>query len=229
MFTENGYTREHRQNLQNLVDQIDRNKRDAIEDNRNTKGFNPMVWKMIRKHGSFTGRQAANLGLVDHLPKLSPLGALLESNKGKTSKERMMDKLGNETDVSKFNASEQISLTEYASLLEKRKNVQRLKWKIHRRLKTLSESSSILAGTIGLFGYHAPLYNIPEVRAMLLLLCRSPHNSFPNPLFSHRLSTSIRPTQQPATRLQLSTSLETLLPLKLHPSLIHYAKSKRIP
>jgi hypothetical protein len=48
MFTEKGYTKEHRQNVQNLVDNIDLNKRNGIVEGRNTKGFNDVnVWKMI--------------------------------------------------------------------------------------------------------------------------------------------------------------------------------------
>jgi hypothetical protein len=168
MFTETGFTREHRHNVQNLVEHIDRNKRDAIMDDRNTKGFNPIVWKMIRKHGSFTGPQALKLGLVDHLPRLCPLDALLESNKTKDSKAAMMNKLGNETDVSKFNPDHQISLMEYAQLLEKRKMRDARKWKLHRVLTTLSESSGTFKDAIGYFGLHAPFFNIQEVRDMIL-------------------------------------------------------------
>lgn len=175
MLTENGYTREHRQNVQSLVENIDRNKRDAIEDDRNTKGFNPMVWKMIRKHGSFTGPQALKLGLVDHLPRRCPLDSLLESNNDLTSKAEMMNKLGNETDVSKFGAQEQISLMDYASILEKRRKLEAHKWRLHRALKTLSESSLTLSAGMALFGFNAPYFNIPEVRDMLLLFFPSPN------------------------------------------------------
>lgn len=170
MYTETGFTREHRHNVQNMVEHIDRNKRNAIVDDRNTKGFNPIVWKMIRKHGSFTGPQALKLGLVDHLPSLCPLDALLESNATQDSKAAMMNKLGNDTDVSKFNATDQISLTDYASLLEKRESLEKRKWKIHSVLKRFSESSAALKFALGCIGLHAPFFNFQEVRDMISLL-----------------------------------------------------------
>lgn len=160
MFTETGFTREHRQNLQNMVEHIDRNKRDAIVDDRNAKGFNPVVWKMIRKHGSFTGPQALKLGLVDHLPKLCPLDALLLSNTSKIAKSAMRLKLRNQTDVSKFDASRQISLGAYASLLERRKRRDERKWKLYRVLRKLSESNAAFKFTFGCFGLHAPFFNL---------------------------------------------------------------------
>jgi ClpP class serine protease len=101
-----------------MVDQIDLNKRDGIVDGRNTKGFDPMVWKMIRKHGSFTGEQALKLGLVDHLPKLSPLGDLLKSNLN-GNKAAMAAKWGDETDMTKFTATGQISFEQYRSFVAK--------------------------------------------------------------------------------------------------------------
>jgi hypothetical protein len=95
-----------------MVDQIDLNKRDGIVEGRDTKGFDPMVWKMIRKHGSFTGEQALKLGLVDHLPKLCPLGDLLKSNVDH-NKAAMIAKWGDDTDMTKFHANEQVSFQQY--------------------------------------------------------------------------------------------------------------------
>lgn len=121
-FTHKGYTHEHRHNVQNMVDQIDLNKRDGIVEGRDTKGFDPMVWKMIRKHGSFTGEQALKLGLVDHLPKLCPLGDLLKSNFD-DNKAAMIAKWGDDTDMKKFNARGQVSFQQYLSFLATHKRV----------------------------------------------------------------------------------------------------------
>eukprot|EP00545_Synedropsis_sp_CCMP1620_P004767 CAMPEP_0119006820 /NCGR_PEP_ID=MMETSP1176-20130426/2561_1 /TAXON_ID=265551 /ORGANISM="Synedropsis recta cf, Strain CCMP1620" /LENGTH=800 /DNA_ID=CAMNT_0006958823 /DNA_START=120 /DNA_END=2522 /DNA_ORIENTATION=+ len=166
MFTEKGYTREHRQNVQNLVDHIDTNKRNAIVDGRNAGGmFDVNVWKMIRKHGTFTGAQSLKLGLVDHLPKLCPLDGLLDSNKdggSPESKAAMMAKWGNETDMARFEANERVSLTQYQSLLAKRKQDTASKWKTHGRLQTMAETNSALEALLGVVGYAAPHFNIKQ-------------------------------------------------------------------
>lgn len=165
MFTQKGYTHEHRQNVQNMVDQIDLNKREAIVDGRNaTKGFNLMIWKMIRKHGTFTGPQSLKLGLVDHLPKLCPLDGLLESNsKGEQSKAAMTAKWGNETDVQKFQATEKISFSKYQSILAKRKKLKSRQWQLYHRLQDLAGKSSAFESLLGVMGYSAPTFNISKV------------------------------------------------------------------
>lgn len=162
MFTQKGYTWEHRQNVQNLVDHIDTNKRDGIVDGRNSKGFDFNVWKMIRKHGTFTGAQSLKLGLVDHLPKLCPLDGLLESNKDAESKAVMKAKWGNQTDITRFEANERVSFTQYQSLLAKRKKAEANKWNTHRRLQTMAEKSSAFEALLGVVGYPAPHFNIKQ-------------------------------------------------------------------
>jgi len=159
MLTETGYTREHRQNVQNLVDQIDTNKRNGIVADRNTKGFDTFVWKLIRKHGTFTGKEALKLGLVDHLPTLDPLDGLLAANQDDTSKETMKKKWGNETDIDKFEATEKVTFAKYAALLRQRNEAEKRQLQVHNKLKGLAETSSAFESLLGASGYPAPYYN----------------------------------------------------------------------
>ena len=152
MFTESGFTREHRQNIRSLVDQLDHNKRNAIVDDRHTNEYDPMVWKLIRKHGSFTGPQALELRLLDELPPLSPLSSSTYSEA--SSKQPGMPD---------FNLNNVISIREYAKILSKRRKQEKIRWRIHRILRRLAESSSAFEATIGLLGFCAPNYNISKV------------------------------------------------------------------
>jgi ClpP class serine protease len=169
MFTEKGFTKEHRLNVQNLVDHIDGNKRDNIVADRNTKGFDQVVWKMIRKHGTFTGPETLKLGLVDHLPKLDPLDGLLESNKNKESKDSMKNKWGNQTDLEKFEATERISFIKYRSLLSQKKKMEKRKAHTYQRLKKMAESSSAMEATLNAAGFRAPYFNYTPVSSVSFL------------------------------------------------------------
>lgn len=171
MFTENGYTREHAQNVEQMVDQIDRNNRNAVTADRNQKGFDNFVWKMIRNLGSITGPEMLKLGLVDHLATLDPLDGLLQSNQenkdktgGGNNKEAMKQKWGNETDMDKFEATEQVTFSKYLSTLGKRKKMEERKHKMHSSLQKAADKSSAFAATLGLLGYSAPYYNLKKVR-----------------------------------------------------------------
>eukprot|EP00547_Thalassionema_nitzschioides_P005287 CAMPEP_0194218784 /NCGR_PEP_ID=MMETSP0156-20130528/24521_1 /TAXON_ID=33649 /ORGANISM="Thalassionema nitzschioides, Strain L26-B" /LENGTH=681 /DNA_ID=CAMNT_0038948251 /DNA_START=150 /DNA_END=2195 /DNA_ORIENTATION=- len=162
IFTETQYTREHRQNTQNLVDQLDENERDIIVNDRNFRGFDPMVWKMIRKHGTFTGLQSKKLGLVDHLPPLDPLENLLKANKDDETKTFMKEKWGNETDIDKFQAVKKISFADYKSILAKREKLELRNWKINSKLKKLADRSSAFESLLAVLGFPAPIYNIRQ-------------------------------------------------------------------
>eukprot|EP00546_Thalassionema_frauenfeldii_P002111 CAMPEP_0178931330 /NCGR_PEP_ID=MMETSP0786-20121207/21855_1 /TAXON_ID=186022 /ORGANISM="Thalassionema frauenfeldii, Strain CCMP 1798" /LENGTH=716 /DNA_ID=CAMNT_0020608205 /DNA_START=288 /DNA_END=2438 /DNA_ORIENTATION=- len=162
LFTETEYTREHRQNVQSLVDQFDKNERDIIVNDRNFKGYDPMVWNMIRKHGTFTGLQSKKLGLVDYLPVLDPLNDLLESNKDDESKTAIKGKWGNGTDVERFQAVKKISFADYKSVLAKREKMKSRKWKINSGLKKLAEGSTAFESLLAVLGYPAPYYNINQ-------------------------------------------------------------------
>jgi ClpP class serine protease len=167
MFTERGYNRDHRINLQNMVDQIDAHKRDAIVDGRKTKGFDPIVWKMIRKYGSFTGEQALNLGLVDHLPKLCPLEDLIKSNRDEDSKADMQAKWGNETNVMKFEACNKINFTDYLNKLNQKDKKNDRMWKIHRGINSIIEQSSFPQWILSALGCEPPHYFFGKVSFIL--------------------------------------------------------------
>jgi len=157
-FTESDYTREHGMSVRSLVDQLDAYERESIVNGRGAKGFDSMVWKMIRKHGTFTGQQAMKLGLLDHLPKVDPLDKLLafnNSNKEKESKTtaEMKKKIGNETDIAAFHASEKISFEKYRAQMKEQKRIKKRERRFISLLQKYSDRSSVFESLVNSLGY----------------------------------------------------------------------------
>jgi signal peptide peptidase SppA len=121
-FTDKYFSREHKENVMNIVQSLDEMEREKIAESRGLKGFNKTTWKKLRTQGSFTASQAHDLGLIDYMPSLDPLTDLVDSNKDTESKTQMKQKWGKDTDMDKFSATRIISIAEYSDLMAQRKN-----------------------------------------------------------------------------------------------------------
>lgn len=99
-FTERSYTKEHKENVSNILLQINQHVCNGIYASRKLQGFEfSNFWKMVNNAGSFPGSVAEKIGFVDYLPRLDPLDQLVLSNKSETQKDEMKQKWGKETDV----------------------------------------------------------------------------------------------------------------------------------
>jgi hypothetical protein len=141
-FTERGYSREHKENVTNIVNAINSLIYDRIVQSRSLQAMDGSVWKQVQGHGTFTATQARTLGLIDYTPQLDPLDDLVNSNKNDETKEEMMEKYGKDADIHHFAAKEQISLGKYKALLDKRKMYQDRTLKAHALAKKLADKST---------------------------------------------------------------------------------------
>jgi ClpP class serine protease len=167
--TEQSYTREHMENVSNIVNETNRHLCDGISFMRGISN-DPKVWALIQNHGTFTALDAQKLGLIDYMPVLDPLDQLVASNKNDSSKEEMKSKWGKNTDMHHFLAKEKMELRDYMTLLEKRKKRRDRSWKIHSALTQLTEKSTATRAVLSALGYEAPYYNIDKVRALCMCL-----------------------------------------------------------
>jgi len=110
MFTESGFNRPHRENVTNVLDDLNRDVCESITVTRSkallaswlkstssksqqqqqsrrigadSSGEDALVWRRIHESGTFPASTAWKGGLVDFLPRRDPLLALVEHNKSK--------------------------------------------------------------------------------------------------------------------------------------------------
>lgn len=69
MFTHSGFTREHRENVTNIVQSTDKHISQQISTSRDQPN---MSWEQLRRFGSFTAPQARELGLIDETKEVMP-------------------------------------------------------------------------------------------------------------------------------------------------------------
>lgn len=163
LLTEEGYTRQHKENVSNILESANAHVCDGIAQMRGLRNFDvPLMWRLVHDHGTFTAGDAQKMGLVDYTPQLDPLEHLIESTKSEEAKEEMKVKFGKDTDYHGFEANSSIELPQYLSLLVKRKRMEEREWKLHATLKNLAEKSSATSALLKAFGYQSPYYNIDE-------------------------------------------------------------------
>jgi hypothetical protein len=119
----------------------------------------PLMWRLVHDHGTFTAEGAHKIGLVDYMPPMDPLQHLIDSSKN--GKEEQ--KLGKDTDYHTFRASSTIELPQYLSLMAKRKKMEDRQWSFHATLKNLAEKSTATSAVLQALGLKRPFYNIAEV------------------------------------------------------------------
>lgn len=159
------YTREHKENVTNIIQSVNQHVCDGIAQMRGLRNFDdPSKWKLVHNHGTFTAEDAHKIGLIDYMPSLDPLDQLVDSTQSENDKEEMKKKWGKNTDMHNFHAKEKIELRDYLSLLEKRKQRQERNWKIRRTMKQLAEKSTATRAVLKAMGFEDPYYNIDTVR-----------------------------------------------------------------
>lgn len=133
MFTETGFNRAHHENVRNVVDMIDQSVCRDISRSRSTALLtswlklgkkmedDQKLWKRIHESGTFPAETAWKAGLVDYLPRRSPLEDLIGS---KDDDERKKNWEVQETDFALFNAEKAVSLSSYAREVNKTKGKQ---------------------------------------------------------------------------------------------------------
>lgn len=169
--TEMNYTREHKENVTNILQSVNQHVCDGIAQMRGLRNFDdPSMWNLVHNHGTFTAEDAHKIGLIDYMPSLDPLDQLVDSTQSENVKEEMKKKWGKTTDMHNFHAKEKIELRDYLSLLEKRKQRQERSWKIRRTLKQLAEKSTATRAVLKVMGFEDPYYNIDKVRTLRNLI-----------------------------------------------------------
>jgi hypothetical protein len=175
-FTHASYSTEHKENVQNILVNINNHVCHGIYTARNAslKNFEfSNFWKMVHRAGSFPADMAQKIGFVDYLPKLDPLNDLVSSNDEKgnkdkdttstTSKEDMEKKWGKDTDMHQFQANATISIDDYARRKKQEKDKEARQWKYYQMLRGMAKSTVGMSQLLLLMGYAAPYYNIPKV------------------------------------------------------------------
>jgi hypothetical protein len=163
-FTERSFTKEHKENVSNILLQINQHVCTGIYASRRLQGFEfSNFWTMVHNAGTFPGSVAEQIGFVDYLPRLDPLDQLVLSNKSEKEKKEMKQKWGKETDMDHFTAEEAISITQYAKKVSKKKAQESKDWTIHKNLKEQAQKRPALKTFMSAMGYQAPRFNIAEV------------------------------------------------------------------
>lgn len=161
--TEEGYTRQHMENVTNILETTNTFICDGIAQMRGMKNFDdPNMWKLVHNHGTFTAQDALKISLVDYTPQLDPLDQLIDSTKSDEAREEMKKKFGKDTDYHAFQANSAIELSDYLSLLSKKRRMEQRQYKVHNMLENLAEKSTATSALLQAIGYSSPNFNISE-------------------------------------------------------------------
>ena len=115
MFTHYRMNRAHRENVTNLVQELDQNACQDMERDRKQSSWTPGMWKQLHESAALPAAAAWKLGLVDFVPRRDPLPDLLLANQSPEHKERLKKEWAlNETDWDHFPAEARIDLKDYA-------------------------------------------------------------------------------------------------------------------
>jgi hypothetical protein len=162
-FTHSSFSKEHKENVANILKTINQHVCEGIYTGRNLslKQFEfSNFWKMVHRAGSFPADMAQRIGFIDYLPRKDPLELLLlSSNLSDKDKELM----GTETPLHSFHAEAKISIADYAQQKKVEGGNQARQWKRYHGLQGLAANSVVMKTLMGVMGYAAPYYNIPEV------------------------------------------------------------------
>ncbi len=140
--------------------------RTCIENSRALK-FDIVMWQSIFEYGSLRATNSTEIGLVDYTPPVDPLLSLLNVNKREAKKKQKKtfmssllsgdeedeeatisdrvkfdEKFGMNESLSKFSATEAVSLAKYKQMLNKKEKVERIRMKVNNVLYRLSETST---------------------------------------------------------------------------------------
>lgn len=173
MLTEGGYTKQHLENVTNILEAVNGHVCDGIAKMRGLSNFeDPLMWKLVHDHGTFTAKSAQKMGLVDFTPSIDPLQHLIDYAKNDNDDEQEIKlKLAQDIDFHSFKADSAIQLPQYLSLLSKRKRMEERQWKVYSALKDLAEKSTATSAVLQVLGLKSPFYNIDEVRHDTMRTC----------------------------------------------------------
>lgn len=130
--TEFGLNRAHRENVSNIVEQLNQDVCDDIQQSRSKALLTGWlrkdgvdIWTRIQNAGTFPAQTAWKSGLIDYIPRRSPLFDLMEANLEKSNKEDFKAEWKHEeTDFDRFPAADHVDLKDYAKTLVKKKKAQ---------------------------------------------------------------------------------------------------------
>jgi hypothetical protein len=163
-FTHSSFSKEHKENVANILQTINQHVCEGIYTARNSslKQFEfSNFWKMVHRAGSFPADMAQRIGFIDHLFSKDPLESLLLTYNACSDKEKESHR--KETRLDNFRAEAEISITDYAQQKKEEGEAQSRQWKRYQRLQEVAANSVVLQTLMGVVGYAAPYYNIPEV------------------------------------------------------------------
>ena len=169
MFTERSFQRSHHQATTSLLDAINvsvcheiaRSRSEGLLTSWLQKNlrYNPKrdrdLWKSIHEAGTFPALTAWKAGLVDYIPRRDPLPDLLERNtlKEEEKKEALVKEWDvQETDFERFQATDAVSLQDYAKQKRKERatKARRNEWHVHAQkypaVASMLSSVGILEG-----------------------------------------------------------------------------------
>ena len=177
MFTETKFTKPHKENVETYLFALNNYMFDDIANARKGLQFTGDMWKLIQNSGTFTSSSAKKMGFVDYNPEKSPLEALLTYNQQKTKeeeKEALKAKWGSKTDLESFPADEQLSLSDYRTIISKRRRLESYQWRAFKHLKEAAEKYTSVRSLLGIVGISSPHFNFGQVRThcqLHLLFC----------------------------------------------------------
>ena len=147
-FTHNRYTQEHKTNVWNIVQQINKHVHETIFVSRQLNQkfqSSDTFWSMVHQAGSFPAETAKMIGFIDSTPcRVDSKSLLAGEDDHKT-----------------------ISIAEYAKLKQTQKRKQEKQWKLYQQLKSFAEQNAVMEQLLSMIGYQGPHYNIPEVSTAL--------------------------------------------------------------
>ena len=150
--TEWGFNRAHRENVTNILEQMNADICDDIQAVRSKALMTSWlrkdgdIWSLIQNAGTFPARTAWKSGLVDYIPRRSPLFDLIEANLDKSNKEKMKESWKHqETDFDRFPASQKVDLREYEKKMSKKKKAEEKMKRWHDLANKKPEIGQILA------------------------------------------------------------------------------------
>lgn len=161
MWTEDGYTKEHLENTQSIVQSINNSICEAIVQSRSLSNtFNSSIWKALYDYGTMTAENALEIKLVDFLPNINPLIDLLDMAKDKEHSDKLRQKWGDKLDLDNFKGQETLSMEDFSKILKKRRSSEKRRQAMHSLLEKVTSKSSATETLLSIFGWETPLLNL---------------------------------------------------------------------
>jgi protease-4 len=166
MFTASTFDRAHRENVTNILEDVNEGVCDDITDSRSEallaswlkdkKQSRGSLWKRIHESGTFPAQTAWQAGLIDYMPRRDPLPDLVESNQSQEKKTQITENWKDqETDFESFKAEASVDLVNYARKVERKKKAKNRKsWSEHA--DELAGNAMSLVGSTTLLASSSP-------------------------------------------------------------------------